>query len=294
MNWARTFRQSGLALLVVAGLCGCQKAKDRKGATDVPLPPMTYAQIAESYNARVERVQTLWVRSVVEIRWKDKDGKKHFEQGDGPLIIRKPSELALAIGKLGNTRFWLGCDADRYWLFDLHKPRKAYVGKQSNVANAARQVLPLPIRPDQMIGLIGLRSLPDTDQAQVEIDGGRYRLTLPPDQALGGMQPVLWLDAQIRPVRIQLRDGRPSVIVDAELSKYSRMKLSDAAPGAWPSLATRVHMVLGDGQATVTLFMRNPIDGTSKIKDAQFNFEKLVKLLKVEQVEDVDQKSINQ
>ncbi len=275
----------------VVVLCiGCEPVKTR-GDGAPTLGRMTYEQVRAAYNDRIAPIDTLWVRSVVEIRWTDEEGDRHFEQGDGPLIVRRPSELALAIGKLGNTRFWLGCDAKRYWLFDLEDPRTAYVGEQDNIARAAQQVLPLPIRPDQLIGLIGLQPLPDAAGATVEAQTEHYRVTLPASPALGGLEARMKIDTDFKPVHIALLDAQRRTIVDATLESFTRMRLEGRPPGAWPWMPQRVHVVLGQGEAQITLFMRDPAEGGDKVRDVQFDFERLVKAHQIapDRVIDVDQ-----
>jgi hypothetical protein len=282
--------QLGLLGALAVSLSACDHNKTNgNGQTDPALPKVSYEELAAKYNARIEPITTYRVSSVVEIRWVDEDGKKHFEQGEGLLVIRRPSEMALTIGKLGNPHFWLGSDAERYWLFDLgDKPRLAYVGKQASIANVKRRVLPLPIRPDQLIGLIGLRPMPETHAATVEVDSKLYRVTLPPDQALGKLQPRIWVDAQHRPHRIQLLDAKQRVLVDAKLGSFARMRRANQPPGAWPWMPQRVELSLGDGDATVTLFIRKPTDGAGKIKDVQFDFDRLRRAHKIEDANVID------
>lgn len=279
-----------LALLSLVALVniGCEPATNVQ-PDPPPAPPLSYDQLRSTHNARIADVDRLWARSVVEVRWTDDEGRGHFEQGDGPLIVRKPDELALAIGKLGNTRFWLGCDGERYWLFDVgDKQRLAYVGRQDNIANARRSVLPLPIQPTRLIGLLDITPLPDTDDALVTRDGDDHLIVLPPDDDLAGLLRKIRMDAKGRITEIELMDGRGRTVLLAELSRFQRMPLEGRPPGAHPWLAGRIHIIVPRADASVTLFIHDPSEGAGRIKDKQFDFDALTRALKIDRVVDVD------
>lgn len=284
---------SGVLLL---SLAGCNEPAKTGGNDAPPLnPPQPYAEIAAAYNQRVQVIERIWSRAVVEVEWIDKAGKKQLEQGEGPLIVRKPGELALAIGKVGITRFWLGCDDEYYWFFDLpDNNRTAYFGRQDQIAHEQSQSLPLPLRPDQLIRLAGVTALPTfddpsaADAVKVERIAGGHRITLPPEQGFGGLVMRTTIDADYHATRIELLTSKGQLMVDATLSAFKRMEITGQPPGAWPSIARRIRVALPQHKAQVTLFIEKLTDDPDKVKDAQFDFKRLVKLLKVDRTLDID------
>lgn len=288
-NQRRLFA-AGLVALLMLGGCG---------PTDVEpdQPTVTYAELAAAHNAAVDRLEQLWVRTVLEARWVDEQGDKHFEQGDGPLIVRKPHELALAIGKLGNTRYWLGADADRYWLFDLSGERRtAYIGRIDRIGNPAkadpdRRALPLPIQPNRLIGLLDITAWPDDVRPEVTATEIGHVFTLPAEAALGGLGRQIEVGPDARARRIALLDADDRVVLEAVLSDPGPVELADAPPGAWPRLAERIEIRLPRSDAKLKLVMRSPTGGADKVRDVQFDFEKLARLHRIERVVDLDEPS---
>jgi hypothetical protein len=281
------------ALCALCGaIAGCQTTETTDGDGPPLDPPRPYAELAADYNQRIALIERIWSRSVVEVEWIDREGKKQLEQGEGPLIVRKPGEMALAIGKLGVTRFWLGCDDERYWFFDLAEDRRtAYVGRQDRIATERSESLPLPIRPDRLIRLAGITPLPRYDDAsavRVERTPTGHRITLPADKALGGLVMRTTVDDACRATRIELLmpDGR--LLIDAALSAFARMEITGQPPGAWPEIARRIRVALPYHRAEVSLFIEKLTDDPTRVKDVQFDFDKLTAALRVDRTVDID------
>lgn len=273
---------------------GCETAPKDPPALP-PGPAYSYEKLQAGHAARVAPITQMWSRSEVEFRWTAEDGDREFEEGDGPLIVRPPHELALSIGKLGRTRFWLGCDAQRYWLFDLaDDERIAYVGRQNNVYRAARQVLPIPLRPDQIITLLDLTPLPDpTDlggDVLVTRSGDEHLIVLPPDRKIAGLVRMVRMDAAFRVTRIELLDRFGAPVITADLSRFDRMRIDDLPTERRPDIAERIHITIGAGEdaTEITIFVQSATFGENKVRDKQFDFQTLVKALKIDRVIDVD------
>lgn len=281
-----------LSCLLGALLCACESTPTTSGDAQPLDPPQPYAELATAYNRRVAPIRRVWSRAVVEIEWTDGDGKKHLEQGEGPMIVRKPGELALAIGKLGVTRFWLGCGQDRYWFFDLADDKRvAYVGKQDRAVLSRTRALPIPMRPDRLIRLAGITALPvfdDPSVVHVERTAEGHRITLPADRELGGLRTQVNIDGQSRATRVRLMTARGELLVDASLARFEPMRIEGQPPGAWPDVARRIEVMLPRHQAKIDLFIEQLTDSEDKVKDVQFDFDRLTKALKVDAIEDVD------
>jgi hypothetical protein len=285
----RALQLAAMALLLGLGLMiGCQEQK-RVELPAEPLQTLSASEIRQAYNRRVGRIDRFWARSVVEVDWVDAEGKSHFEQGDGPLIVRKPAEFALAVGKLGNTILWLGRDAERYWLLELKppgdQPATAYVGRIDELDRMDGRSSPLPIRADRLIELLGVTPLPEEITVTQPADQpGLYQVV----GAQGPGEPTIywWLDRQLRPVRIGFVDAvTKQVVAEAKLSGEEEVRLVPQTTTGNPEIAGRIEIRMPARRATMRLFLSDATTKPDKFRDAQFDFESLVKSLKPQRVQ---------
>jgi len=306
---ARPLRAAALAL-GAALLTGCPPSPMNSGLDDgeppvvEPTPP--YEPLRTAYNARLAEVKQMWARTVVEITWFDADGKRHWEQGDGPIMIRIPHEIGLSIGKAGSTMFWIGADAERFWLFDLKppegQPSTAIVGRHADLASPDAPRLNLPVAPGRLIDLMGLSPLPESDAVVVashtpEADGPRLlRVVLPAhDPADPSLRRVIDIDPKThRATRIAFVNDA-GVVIEADLSAYEPLRLDGRPPGAFPHVPTLIdiHAPQRPGQPNSQAAMKLALSEMTdaKIADAQFDFEALVQGLRPQRVEPLQPES---
>jgi len=254
---------------------------------DRPLNLLAYHELAAQHDKNLARINQLWARAVVELHWKDEQGK-HFEQGDGNLMVVLPNRVALSIGKLGNTMLWVGSDNNRYWLFDLRDEPHVYVGSHAAADHRNPLNLPIPVRPLDLIQLTGLVPItppPPGATPKVDWDEGCYLIEPP------GQQRRLWLDPQTaRSTRIELLTAAGQSRVVCRLSRWRRMTLDGIAPGGFPWVATRMEIQLIGEDATVTLFLSEPTDGRAdnRIKPRAFSLDHLTQVFKPRRYVDLD------
>ncbi len=295
----------GLWAVTAVLLVGCPAPNDRdlhKGLQEAEAR-LSYPEFARAYNRRVAKIERLWSRVTMEVRWTDEDGRKQFEQGDGQLIVRKPNELALAIGRLGNTMYWLGCDAERYWMFDLNppedQPKTAYIGSRA-LAHTHR--LPLPINPNHLLGMLGIQALPtDAHEGHMHWHNNGTEGMLHThfvqinDTQQGAIDPAQLVQSRVvfdvpgrrLRERVAVR-GEDDLLLRSTLSKYKPLKRVNQPPGAFPDVATRFEMELPPQKARLSLTLSELTDDPKKIKDVQFDPAKLIRMLKVARVIDLD------
>jgi hypothetical protein len=281
-------------LFLAATMLGCPPQRTDEPVTLSP-SQASWSQIAAAHNQRVAMVPRMWSRAIVELRWADEDGDLHYEQGDGPLILRRPSDTALAIGKLGKTRLWLGSNEHRYWLFHLGDERVAYVGRTALADQALdRKDYPLPVRPDRLVDLLGLTPLPTDLPTQPQVfqrSDGLRQVTLAAGNATGlaaGWSKQMRFDTQHRLVWLEWRRPDGSLALSAKLDRYQRMAIDGRPPGAWPYVPGYLDIRLPARQARVTLTIADAQSGEGKIKDTQFDFAQLIEALNIEAIGDLD------
>ena len=279
--------------VIIACITGCQPKEDW---AQPPKHTPSVSELLATHNANTSRIQRLWARAVVELRWRDDDGK-HFEQGEGNLLAVLPDRIALSIGKLGHTMFWIGCDPQMYWLFDLRDQRVLYIGRHQLAAKSRPDALPLPISPRDLIRLLGVLPIaPDTVTtpvpqwtAHTPTEAG-YIITTHPTHPLEQPTSYLLDPRTARPIRIQLIDQQNNRTITALLSRWERMTLNGVPPGGHPSVSTRIKINDPNHDGTATLFLADVSDGVedNRIKPKAFDLERLIKALKPERIVDLD------
>lgn len=273
----------GVALTAAIGGCNGPQVDDD--------PPPAFTEVRERYNQRTGRIDQLFSRGVVEVRWYDEDGRRHFEQGDLHLYMRLPSELAISVSKVGETLFWIGGDAEQFWFFNLAppngQPTTAIVGHHEEVSGATIEGVPVAVRPDQLVHLLGIAEMPQPAgdaSAEVTREDGADVLTLPADVDGDAWWRYELDPADHLPRRITLLDGDREPIVSSQLERYAYMQRENVPPGGWPEVPTRIEITVPDDRSRLTLFLDRdppPSDGKARdrIRDVQFDFDTLVEML---------------
>ncbi len=279
----RTTLARSVWLVATLLITGCTPAQD---LTQPPPRMPTCQEIATKYNNNLARLDRLWARVVVELHWRDDKGKKHFEQGDGNLMILMPDRVALSIGKLGNTIMWAGSDGQRYWLFDLQDEPVLYVGQNTaaDSANATRK-LAIPIRPTELTRLLAITPLDKPSlSCTVAWDKGDFQINGLPSQ-------MVWVEPKrYLPTRVDLLDQTGHASVTSRLSRWEPMTIQGLPPGAFPWIATRAEVELPGQDGTMTLFLSAPTDGrqSNRIKEKAFSLDHLIRVFKPTRVVDLD------
>ncbi len=251
-------------------------------------PPLTippYRELALRYNVNTAGLEKLWSRATVDFNWRDEKGK-HHQQGEGNLIMVLPDKLALSVGKLGNTVFWVGYDAQRYWLFDLQDDGVVMVGRHENLSKLTTRSLPVPVHPllwPTLMGFVHLDPEAVPSEPAVEVIDGLYVIEPPNTSLRLALDPVTAL-----PRRIDLLNARGQSVVIARLSEHQRMNIAGLAPAAQPWVPTRIELQNVGQDGTVKLRLSDLTDDTDRIRDKAFDLEKLIKAHKPKERIDLD------
>lgn len=146
-----------VVLWIVAGCIRPPKPTPRP----IPEEPASAATVIERYNANADRMPSdvlFSSRLSAEAGFIDEDDQIHHFDGDGRLLLVKPTYLHLEIRHgLGGNMLEIGADGKRYWLY-YRQSKKVWWGKFEHLDRAeARDML---IRPDRVIAALGLTQLP--------------------------------------------------------------------------------------------------------------------------------------
>jgi hypothetical protein len=235
-----------------------------------------------SHNRRVDGLQHLAATGVIEYRWTDGDGRRHFEpQIDVRLWLDMPHKTALRGEKLGDTLFWIGSDDNRYWCFDLHEdPRRLIV---ANHGEPARD-LPIGIAPLALVDLIGLTRLPAEGADAATYDPASRAWAI---DARGSGGPVrLWLDSErLLPVRIAAISPEGDVILSSAVRRYEPVPIEGVANTEHPLLPTLVDIEDSAGRVAVKLALDRPSAQWTIVPARVFELPALVESLRPDLVE---------
>ena len=276
---ARTPAWMALACAALAlGFIACKSSGPGADAPPDRSVTPTVSEIAASWNARVARLDRFWARTVVTMRYLDADGDEKSAQGEGHLQRLDWYNVAVSVGKLGETYFWFGADRDRYWFFDLSESdrRRVVYGRHDELTRAKGQLLSIPVPPRQYMRFAGLSAFP------TRIDGAsvkriaRDRLEVSFTDRAGDWIYIID-ERTFYPISITSIDDNGDPEVRSELSDYRTVRIENPgssiiqAPGRIviehvPS-ATSITITI-DGQM---------IDGrrANKPKPGAFDFEAL-------------------
>ena len=231
-------------------LCSCLPAcAHRSGpdavATDAPLPSAEEA--VRAHNARVARLDRLWARAVVTIRFTDPDGDEKWEQGNGFFQLRDANKLALSIGKVGEMLVWIGANERRYWVLDRLDDPVAYVGAHDEVTRERLARAGLPVPPRELLRLGALRPI-DAARARTERDAaGRTRVVVP-DGAGAWRYNFEPAPVDDLPVFVDRLDGAGELVLRATIESPETVRVGDGLgfpPRTWSRLVVE-HVPTGD------------------------------------------------
>lgn len=279
-----------------------------------------YDELVARYNTNLQGIDRLWARADVRVDYKDEKGKRRSDRGDQSVLMIKladevapgdadnalarqptygqPSSVALALGGLGKTVLWIGCNEQRYWVFNLQDEKSLHYGLRANIGALTTRRLPAPIYPNDMHLMLGLEPLvPSTEEPAasygtpiVEWSKGYWLVETPWNHTRTLIDPATAL-----PVRIDRFNeaGLSDLIV--RLSEHEPVEFVGIPAEISPrKVATNIEAwVLRDGPH-VRMKLRDVSDGRGDRKKdaafrAAFNLEQLLKAHNPKIVVDLDQ-----
>lgn len=289
-------------LCLVAGVsvlsaCTGEKADEPQNAAPVaPKSGPPYAEVAAKYNANAEHLRQLFASVTVRLMYFDKDGVEHKEQGEGRLQVIQPDHVAMSVGKVGETFFWLGSDSHRYWWFDLSgKRRLMYIGAHGNYEQSQARRVGVVVAPLDLVRLVGIVGLPEQGQTQMSQDGTLIGVTTDVE---GGMRQRTWIDPKTYlPTKIELFAlktvvGGANGTAAWQCELVSELSLPDGVDvkgrGERPKTNTRVIIAHEASRSQITLDLADMQDGSGRMVPEAFDPATLAKQLRADVIYDLD------
>jgi hypothetical protein len=209
----------GAWLGVALAGCGSEPKGPRAGS---PTRLIDADAVVSAYNARATRFSSLWARASVVLEGEDAEGRDLRERAEGHLQVIPPTDIAISLGKLGETNLYFGSNDLYYWWFDMvdSEAKAAVFGRHDLVTAAKVDLLGLPIQPLDLIETLGITPLP-TDLGRVVArpgpEPGTIVLAAPTHR---GVRRITVDQASSEPTRIELVGAGGRVLLAVELSRY--------------------------------------------------------------------------
>ena len=269
----------------VLGAC----ASSASHAQDEPVipdgPPPSYEVAASEYNERLRYHDRVWARAIVQVRAQPPGEDEKRQQAEGFLQIARPSDVALQLGKLGDTLFYLGSDDDRYWWFDLSGDQKlAVIGTHDRAGPETAGRLGIPVHPLELVGLLGFEPLPDSGGSTLWGADGSLVIEAP---GIWGSTRRIETDAQTgRTLRSMLVNVSDEILVSAEYDGQQELFVEGANLGV--ATVPERYLIRVPGEHAEIRLVLNGAENRD-LRAAAFDLDGLLRRFRVDQVIDLDE-----
>lgn len=255
-----------LAPLLICGCC-CNRPKQPAEPDKLNPPTMAMSAVANAINANNQRIPTLWAALNYSATIVD-NGQSHSVSSDnGVLLYQRPAGFRLVGEKefIGRV-FDIGSNDAEYWLEVIPGTNRMWWGRYADLARLKSDRLPIPIRPDLVLEVLGV-SVIDTNFNALPAPTMRYNNAADmyvfvfnakaPDRWIAVKE--IWYDrTTLRPRRVILydADGRP--VLQARLSMDTRVQVpDDDNPNNWPLMAGEYKLFFPDSGSRMEFTLRD-------------------------------------
>jgi hypothetical protein len=209
------------------------------------VPPAAVARIVEETNLNAEQVRTFYAETNVS-------GQVGLRGGnlEGYVALEQPKDFSfkLSQGGLSNKEVVdLGSNQDEFWFWVRNNDERAvFVGEYGSDGAVPTG---LPFQPDWIVEALGLRPIPESESARLQVERGdtpgTIKLTHVRDDGHGGtLVKQTILDEQTQRVvmhRYFARDHKTEV-ARVVPSEYVRVAASEAGDPEGPSVVVPQHL----------------------------------------------------
>ncbi len=290
MNRTRTGALGAIlgASLIVGGCADTSSRSQIDVRPDASLP--SYEEIAARYNERASLLGRVWARAVVEMRYVDAEGARKREQGEGHMQFVAPSRFALSVGKLGEVIVYLGCDEQRFWMFERADADRVSISRHANAGAPCAQDIGLPARPLEIIELMGVLELPLRGGRVQRSARGEIVVDLPSRGGTGGFTRIALADNGQEPTMIGVyATGASQPTLLARLEEYDNVQIAGRG-GIPPRVASRIVITHAASDTEIRLSLAGMTDGVRerRLPPEAFDFDALMRAFAPSEVRVLD------
>jgi hypothetical protein len=261
---------------ILAGCAGTEHADNIDVRADAELP--SYESLAARYNERAALLGRVWARAVVEMRFVDAEGRRKREQGEGHFQFIAPNRFALSVGKLGEVIVYLGCDDERFWLFERGDADRLSVCRHENAGTACSDSIGLPARPLEIIDLMGVLELPARGGKVRRSTRGEIVIDIPTSAGAGGFTRLAMDESRLEPSMIGIyAAGAAQPVLLARLEEYDNVQIAGRG-GIPPRVASRIIITHDESDTEIRLWLAAMTDGVreGRLPPEAFNLDSLI------------------
>ncbi|GEM_PF-698488 len=268
-----------LALALSLASLGCLPPKQVQPAGYFG-PTETMAEVVNQINQNNRNIPSLWSRHDFEADIVDENGRRHFVNGDGLLLYRKPFEMRLIGEKpVVGTVFEIGSTEERYWLIIPEQLQTMWWGYYRNIGKPCAGEI--PIRPELILEVLGVSDIGTDFMAQPapimrfnnDADAYMFVWVIEGRDRLIAVREV-WYDRQTKlPKLVLLFDDNGRILLRAYLSEHQRIPVEDLPEDQQPMIATRYQLFFPDSGSKMQFRLREPVLSRRGFpKDVSFQF----------------------
>ena len=292
LNSARV--SAAVAAILFAFGCG-QKIKPPQLAAYPVLQ-----ELINDHNQRVQALAKTHSQGVIELNWKDADGK-HFEQAGLDMWISLPLHTAVRVEKFSEVILWLGSNDQQWWLFDLISKEKTLVTGSHAAVDGGAQAGAFGVRPAALVDLMGLTPIePSNHQGERPGYDATSDTWIVDTVGKGGAIRVHFHRKQKLPIRVESLDSSGRVVVRSRLAinRYESVRLPGVSAMGSPRMPGQIDVEALPSNLPVAESGTAPIEGRVKIAlnettgivdEAEmvrvFDLERLQQAMRVDRVE---------
>ncbi len=227
--------------LLFVGLGGCHRPPQRMRLEPIPL-----SDAVRIANDNVDRIDGVLRASGAVDGWvKLPDGRKQSFHLDGVLFYLAPNFVRFDLKSLGQRQLLFGSNDEHHWYYDKQEDQY-FCGRHGEESGLARD---LPVPPDQIIDILGLRRIPLDSAIQRVVEEHQQILIVARDQTgRDFIRAEYWLDRYAPRLlrRIVFRDGNGVVFMASDFDEHTRL----GSEGPW--LPRRISATWPQADASMT------------------------------------------
>jgi len=252
-----------LACLLVSGCCNCP----RPTQAIHPNPKETLDDVVSAINVNNQKIPTLWSSLYYKADIHDDKGRSHTVFGEGVLLYRAPMGMRLVGQKeFVGTVFEIGSTETEYWLEIKPELNTLWVGRYADLAHVDIDRLPIPIRPDLVLSVLGISTI-NTNLTALPAPTMRYNneqdvymfvwIDKGPDRWVA--QKEIWYDRQTKqPRRVLLYDSNGRNVLRADLSMPTKVQLEGTPQNQWPTMPGDYKLFFPDSGSRLEFTLTEP------------------------------------
>lgn len=251
--------------LAGSGCCNCPRqpalAEFRRNQ-----PTQSMAAVVAAINANNQKIPSLWASLNYSATINDNGQVHSVSSDDGVLLYLRPGDFRL-VGKkeFVGTVFDIGTNEQEFWMEVIPGTNRMWWGRYADLARVDPSRLPIPIRPDLVLEVLGVETI-NQDFDAMPVPTMRYNNSADayvfvfnaraPDRWLALKE--VWYDRRtLRPRRVIIYDANGRPVLQADLSMDKKVQAPEEDPANWPLIAGDYKLFFPDSGSRMEFMLKD-------------------------------------